>query len=123
MEVSVELGQYAPWYRAWAAEPAADLIFRKDQRAHVQVGIQLAESNQAMFKALEDGGFRAQIEALGVRAPRRQDEIFIPGPVALEDPDKVWSRDRVDLRRLSDLSINEFGKCKVSSKEAASLLC
>src|SRR6266550_3873821 len=26
--------------------------------------------------------------------------IFIPGPIALEDPDKVWSRDRVDLRRL-----------------------
>jgi hypothetical protein len=52
------------------------------------------------FKALEDEGFRTQIEGLGVRAPRRQDEIFIPGPVALEDPDKVWSRDRVDLRRL-----------------------
>jgi hypothetical protein len=52
------------------------------------------------FKALKDGGFRAEIEGLGVRAPRRQEEIFIPGPVALEDPDKVWSRDRVDLRRL-----------------------
>ena len=55
-------------------------------------------STRQWFKALEDEGFRAEIEGLGVRAPRRQDEIFIPGPVALEDPDKVWSRDRVDLR-------------------------
>jgi len=52
------------------------------------------------FTALKDKGFRAKIERLGVRAPRRQDEIFIPGPVALEEPDKVWGRDRVDLRRL-----------------------
>jgi hypothetical protein len=47
------------------------------------------------FTALNDEGFRAEIERLGVRAPRRKDEIFITGPVALEDPDKVWSRDRV----------------------------
>ena len=52
------------------------------------------------FKALEDESFRAEIESLGVRPPRRSDEIFVPGPVALEDSDIVWSRDRVDLRRL-----------------------
>lgn len=52
------------------------------------------------FKALKDERFRAEIESLGMRPPRRCDEIFIPGPVALEDPDKVWNRDRVDLRRL-----------------------
>lgn len=52
------------------------------------------------FTALKDECFRAEIERLGVRVPRRQEEIFIPGPIALEDPDRVWSRDRVDLRRL-----------------------
>lgn len=50
------------------------------------------------FTALKDEGFRAQLENLGV--PTRRKEVFVPGPVTLEDPDKVWSRDRVDLRRL-----------------------
>ena len=54
------------------------------------------------FRALKDEAFRAAMVRLGVRVPppRSKDEIFIPGPIALEDPDKVWSRDRVDLRRL-----------------------
>ena len=52
------------------------------------------------FTALKDEAFRAEMVSIEVRVPRRQEEIFIPGPVALEDPDKVWSRDRVDLRRL-----------------------
>ena len=54
------------------------------------------------FRALKDEAFRAEMVRLGVRVPgpRSKDEIFIPGPLALEDPDKVWSRDRVDLRRL-----------------------
>ncbi len=50
------------------------------------------------FTSLKDEGFRAQLESLGV--PTRRKGIFVPGPVTLEDPDKVWSRDRVDLRRL-----------------------
>jgi hypothetical protein len=52
------------------------------------------------FTALKDEAFRAEMVKLGVRVPRRKQEIFVPGPLALEDPDTVWSRDRVDLRRL-----------------------
>ena len=52
------------------------------------------------FTALKDEAFRAEMVKLGVRVPRRKEEIFVPGPLALEDPDTVWSRDRVDLRRL-----------------------
>lgn len=50
------------------------------------------------FNSLKDEGFRSQLESLGVQT--RRNEVFVPGPVRLEDPDKVWSRDRVDLRRL-----------------------
>ena len=52
------------------------------------------------FTAFKDEAFRAEMVSIGVRVPRRPEEIFIPGPIALEDPDKVWSRDSVDLRRL-----------------------
>ena len=52
------------------------------------------------FKALKDDRFRVEIESLGIRTPRSSEEIFVPGPIALEDPDEVWRRDRVDLRRL-----------------------
>src|SRR6266508_2909835 len=55
------------------------------------------------FTSLKDEGFRAQLESLGV--PTRRREVFVPGPVTLEDPDKVWGRDRVDLRRLDRKSV------------------
>ena len=40
------------------------------------------------FTALKDEDFRAQLESLGV--PTRRNEVFVPGPVALEHPDKVY---------------------------------
>ena len=35
------------------------------------------------FTAFKDEAFRAEMVSIGVRVPRRQEEIFIPGPIAL----------------------------------------
>jgi hypothetical protein len=53
------------------------------------------------FRCLNDEGFRAYLESIGVPVWRHDVQSLPPGLVPLADPDEVWRSDSVDLRRLT----------------------